>query len=113
MEEFCKVFFRPKKTLTKQDHGKLNAIIDPAVQRFRKLDDETQQEFWDAAGAFRRLYAFLAQIIPFQDSDLDKLYTYIRFILNKLTRPDYGPEYYFIKCGYALLSSGKSKEVSS
>jgi type I restriction enzyme R subunit len=55
----------------------------------------TQQEFRDAAGAFRRLYAFLAQIIPFQDSDLEKLYTYIRFLLNKLPKPDYGPEYDF------------------
>jgi type I restriction enzyme R subunit len=50
VEEFCKVFFRSKKTLTRQAHGKLNAIIDPAVQRFRKLDDETQQEFRDATG---------------------------------------------------------------
>lgn len=95
VEEFCKVFFRPKKVLTTQDHGKLNAIIDPAVQRFRKLDDETQQEFRDTAGAFRRLYAFLAQIIPFQDSDLEKLYTYIRFLLTKLPKLDYGPKYDF------------------
>jgi type I restriction enzyme R subunit len=95
VEEFCKVFFRPKKNLTKQDHGKLNAIIDPAVQRFRRLHDELQQEFRDTAGAFRRLYAFLAQIIPFQDSDLEKLYTYIRFLLTKLPKPDYGPEYDF------------------
>lgn len=95
VEEFCKVFFRPKKTLTKQDHGKLNSIIDPAVQRFQKLDDETQQEFRDAAGAYKRLYAFLAQIIPFQDSDLEKLYTYIRFLLAKLPKLDYGPEYDF------------------
>lgn len=95
IEEFCKVFFRPKKTLTKQDHGKLNSIIDPAAQRFQKLDDEAQQEFRDAAGAYKRLYAFLAQIIPFQDSDLEKLYTYIRFLLAKLPKLDYGPEYDF------------------
>jgi len=95
VEEFCKVFFRPKKTLTKQDHGKLNSIIDPAVQRFRKLDGEAQREFRDAAGAYKRLYAFLAQIIPFQDSDLEKLYTYIRFLLAKLPKLDYGPEYDF------------------
>ena len=36
--------------------------------------------------AFNRLYACLSQIIPFQDSDLEKLYTYVRFLLPKLTR---------------------------
>jgi len=45
--------------------------------------------------AFRNLYAFLSQVIPFQDTDLEKLYSYVRFLLTKLPRGDYGPVYRF------------------
>jgi type I restriction enzyme R subunit len=45
--------------------------------------------------AYRNLYAFLSQVIPFQDSDLEKLYSYIRFLLTKLPRGDRGPVYDF------------------
>ena len=95
VEEFCKVFFRPKERLTKHDHGKMNAIIDPAVKRFTHLDEDDKQEFPDASGAYRRLYSFLAQIIPFQDSDLEKLYTFLRFLQTKLPKRESGPEYDF------------------
>jgi|LSQX01.3.fsa_nt_gb type I restriction enzyme R subunit len=95
VEEFCRVFFRPKEKLTEHDHGKMNAIIDPAVKRFNQLDEDEKHEFRDAAGAYRRLYSFLAQIIPFQDSDLEKLYTFLRFLLTKLPTRESGPQYDF------------------
>ena len=41
----------------------------------------------------RNLYAFLAQMIPYQDSDLEKFYTYIRFLLSKLPRRSSGSGY--------------------
>lgn len=41
---------------------------------------------------FRNLYGFLSQVIPYQDSDLERLYTYLRFLLTKLPkREDGGP----------------------
>ena len=49
-------------------------------------DGATQEEFRTTLVAYRNLYAFLAQIIPFQDSDLEKHYAYIRFLLTKLPR---------------------------
>jgi type I restriction enzyme R subunit len=49
---------------------------------------------WPKMGILKRPLT-LAQIIPFQDSDLEKLYTYIRFLLTKLPKLDYGPEYDF------------------
>jgi type I restriction enzyme, R subunit len=45
--------------------------------------------------AYRNLYAFLAQVIPFQDSDLEKLYSYLRFLLTKLPPISRGPIYNF------------------
>ena len=48
-----------------------------------KSEDE-REDFRSALISFRNLYAFFAQIIPFQDSDLEKLYTYLRFLQKKL-----------------------------
>ena len=93
--EFCKVFYKPKRHQTTFDHAQMNACIDPAVNRYRELEEEVREEFRKTLVAYRNLYAFLAQIIPFQDSDLEKLYSYIRFLLTKLPRGDHGPVYNF------------------
>ena len=44
--------------------------------------------------AYKNLYAFLSQIIPFQDTDLEKLYSHLRFLLIKLPKRT-GPLYNF------------------
>ncbi|MCK4651976.1 MAG: type I restriction endonuclease subunit R, partial [Methanosarcinales archaeon] len=84
VEEFCRVFYKPRINPTPADHAKMNACIDPAVNRWRGLDEDAQEEFQKVLVAYRNLYAFLSQVIPFQDSDLEKLYSYIRFLLTKL-----------------------------
>jgi type I restriction enzyme, R subunit len=125
VEAFCKVFFKNKATQTPNDHAMMNAAIDPAVRRFEALDDDAQDEFRGLLGAFRNLYAFLSQIIPFQDSDLEKLYTYSRFLLSKLPRRRGGPQYDFdddvtlkfyrlqkISEGTIALSPGERGEVT-
>ncbi len=38
------------------------------------------------------MYGFLSQVIPYQDSDLEKLYTYLRFLLTKLPKRESGPD---------------------
>lgn len=86
VDAFCAVFFKPKEVQTPTDHGKMNACLDPAVGRFRQLDEEHQEEFRSLLNTFRNLYGFLAQVIPFQDSDLEKLYSYARFLGGKLPR---------------------------
>jgi type I restriction enzyme R subunit len=95
VEEFCKVFYRPKRNQTSTDHARMNACIDPAVGRYNRLEEEVQEEFRKTLVAFRNLYSFMSQVIPFQDSDLEKLYSYIRFLLNKLPRGNRGPVYNF------------------
>jgi len=95
VEAFCKVFFKPKATQTPTDHAMMNSIIDPAVTRFRAITEDEQEEFRTLLLTFRNLYSFLSQIIPFQDSDLEKLYTYTRFLLAKLPRRSDGPQYHF------------------
>ena len=95
VEEFCKVFYKPKRNQTASDHARMNACIDPAVNRYNELDEETRDEFRKTLVAYRNLYAFLSQVIPFQDTDLEKLYSYIRFLLTKLPKGDRGPVYNF------------------
>lgn len=95
VEEYCKVFFKAKAVQTPTDHAKMQAIIDPAVTRFKALDEDEGEEFRSLLITFRNLYSFLSQVIPYQDSDLEKLYTYARFLLSKLPRRAAGPKYDF------------------
>jgi len=95
VENFCKVFFAPRVTQTVHDHARLHSYLNPAVDRFRVLEVEKREEFRAALGAFLRLYAFLSQIIPYQDSDLEKLYTFGRFLQTKLPPLEGGPSYNF------------------
>jgi type I restriction enzyme, R subunit len=84
VEAFCKVFYKPKKTQTTADHAEMYRHIDPAVDRFKAKDEETQDEFRVALGAYVRLYAFMSQILPFTDPALEKLYTFGRFLETRL-----------------------------
>jgi type I restriction enzyme R subunit len=84
VEAFCKVFYKPKKTQTTADHAEMYRHLDPAVDRFKARDEATQDEFRVALGAYVRLYAFLAQILPFTDPALEKLYTFGRFLETRL-----------------------------
>lgn len=93
VEEFAKTFYKPKETQTASDHAKLNASLDPAVSRFSALKDK-QDEFRKTLVAYLNLYSFLSQILPYQDSDLEKQYSYLRFLLTKLPRKT-GPVYNF------------------
>ncbi|MBI5406297.1 MAG: type I restriction endonuclease subunit R [Nitrospirae bacterium] len=95
IEEFSKVFYKPARNQAASDHARMNACIDPAVVRYNELEEEEREEFRKTLVAYRNLYSFLSQVIPFQDSDLEKLYSYIRFLLTKLPRGDRGPAYNF------------------
>jgi type I restriction enzyme, R subunit len=90
VDEFARVFYRPRVQQTPADHARMNACIDPAVKRFMHLDEAAREEFSTVLVAYRNLYAFLSQVIPFTDADLEKLYSFVRFLLNKLPRR--GPE---------------------
>ena len=95
VQEFCKILFKPKTNNSPADHTAMNALLDGAIARFDVLDGQAQEEFRGLLTAFRNLYSFLSQVIPYGDSDLEKLYAYVRFLLRKLPRPKTGPQYDF------------------
>jgi type I restriction enzyme R subunit len=76
----------------------MNAALDPTVSRFAVLqrDKEEEAELWRGkVQAFRNLYGFLSQVIPYQDSDLERLYVFLRHLAAKLPRRRSGPAYQF------------------
>lgn len=86
VDAFCNVWFRPRSETIASEHQELNSIIDRCVERFKELDETSQEECKSNLESYRRLYAFLAQIIPYQDTGLEKLYVFTRFLLKKLPR---------------------------
>lgn len=84
VSSWCEIWFRNRMTPTGGEHKKLNAVLDLAVERFKQLGEEDQNLFKGQLVSFRNLYGFVSQIIPYQDSDHEKLYTYARFLLTKL-----------------------------
>lgn len=88
VDAFSKIFYKPGSASVR-DQAKLYAYIDPAVDRFKNLAEEKQDEFKKSLTSFTRIYSFLSQIIPFQDVELEKLYSFGRFLLTKLPKIDY------------------------
>jgi type I restriction enzyme R subunit len=98
VQRFCGVYFKPKQRQSVMDHQAMNAALDPAVSRFtvRQKDNEEEAELWRGkVQAFRNLYGFLSQVIPYQDSDLERLYVFLRHLAAKLPRRKTGPAYQF------------------
>ena len=95
VDAFAEAFFKPTANQTPTDHARINAAIDPAVGRFKALEEEERENFRKVLSAFRNLYSFLSQIIPFQDVDLEKLYAFVRFLLVKIPRRSSGISYSF------------------
>ena len=84
IEGLCKVFYTPKAKQAVTDQGRMNGYLNPGVDRFKALDEEKQEEFRSAIKGYVGLYAFLSQILPYPDLDLEKLYTFARFLQLKL-----------------------------
>lgn len=98
VDEFSRIFFAPKRRQSPGDHKAMNAVLDQAVARFKQLQESAEEdaELWRGkVQAFRNLYGFLSQVIPYQDSDLEKLFTYLRHLALKLPKRKSGPGYQF------------------
>jgi type I restriction enzyme R subunit len=92
VNQWCDIWFRPKTSLTGGEHKKLNTLLDPIINKYQALENPQQEQIRNQLNSFRNLYLFLAQIIPYQDSDLEKLYAYGRFLLKKLPRNANAPK---------------------
>ncbi len=88
IDKFCNIWFSTKKELRNSEHKLLNSILDPSVDRFKTYSEEEKETIKKQYVEFRNLYNFLSQVIPYNDSELEKLYVYLRNLLRKLPRRD-------------------------
>lgn len=79
VDAFAKVFFDPKAA---QD--RLYAVLGPVVERFQDISEQVQREFRGQLTDYARLYAFLAQVLTFSDTELEKLYVFARYLRRLL-----------------------------
>ena len=84
VEAFAKVFYLPIPRRQPGDHARLEACVQPARDRFQGLDEDGKTAFRDRLSAFVNLYAFLSQIIPYGDSELERLSSFGRRLLPSL-----------------------------
>ena len=87
---FAEVWYRGRRDHSATDHRVMNAVLDTVVQRFEDREEDEREEFRGQLTAYRNLYAFLSQIIPYQDTDLERLYAFARNLLAKLPPPGDG-----------------------
>ena len=87
---FTEVWYRGKRNHSAGDHRVMNALLDVVVQRFQDREEQDREQFRSQLNAYRNLYAFLSQIIPYQDSDLERLYAFVSNLLAKLPPPGDG-----------------------
>ncbi|MFC2085767.1 RNA-binding domain-containing protein [Bacteroidota bacterium] len=80
VDAFGDLFYSGKAT-----HEQLYAALSPFVERFEEEDDdEARNRFRKALDRYARLYAFLAQILPFRDVLLEKLYVFCKLLWKLL-----------------------------
>ncbi len=88
IEDLCRDYFSDTFKDTEHGHQKLYKHTANAVKNFQDLEKEQQDEFKHSLVAFRNLYSYMSQILPFSDVELEKFYTYSRFLLKQLPRRD-------------------------
>ena len=90
VEAFAQIFYLPLYKQNPSDHARMQKYIQPAVDRYRGLDDEQKEGFYEKITAYVRFYSFISQIIPYSDKELEMLYSFGRFLIPHLDAGDDG-----------------------
>lgn len=85
VEAFAQRFYKPKTT-----QAQLYAQLAPIVVRVAELHIDDQRTLRSLLTDYVRLYSFLAQVLPFTDTGLEKLYLFVRHLrrLIKVAREE-------------------------
>jgi type I restriction enzyme R subunit len=82
VDEFCQVRFSRVKDEIKIQ--KLHSLTDPLVEQYKEMEKKERVDFKSKLRDYVKCYAFLSQLIAFQDPRLEKLYHFGRFLVKKL-----------------------------
>jgi len=67
---------------------KIEALLGPIVESFKALEEDDRVNFRSKIRDYVKLYAFLSQIITFQDKELHKLYVFAEALSRQLPPED-------------------------
>jgi type I restriction enzyme R subunit len=85
VEAFAKIFYRSPAHQKASDHAAMQQQLQPAVDRFKAIPDEEKRvEFREKLNGYTRVYAFISQIVPYADPEMEMLYSYGRFLVPHL-----------------------------
>ncbi|MCI0458971.1 MAG: hypothetical protein L0Z62_18590, partial [Gemmataceae bacterium] len=79
---FATAFYKPRAVMEK-----VYATLKPVAERVEASDEADQREFRGLLHRYAELYAFLGQILQFEDAALEQLYQFCRCLLRLLPVP--------------------------
>ena len=88
VEGFSKVFFKSTKKQGNMDFGVLNSYLDPAVDRYKSLEERERDEFKSTLIKFARTYSFVSGIVRLDDADMHKFHAFAQCLIRKLPKDD-------------------------
>lgn len=90
IDAFANVYFNPNTKINNAKEQKyLYSFTDSAVERFKEITEEDKKdEFKKGIRSWTNLYAFLSQIMPFTDQELEKFYAYAKLLQMRLPKRD-------------------------
>lgn len=87
--EFADVWFSAEPDDTSV-HPRLYQLLAPARERFERLEPQDQDEFRKTLRQFNRMYVFLAQVLPYTDSELERNYAFTRLLERRVAKAEGG-----------------------
>ena len=82
IEAFAKLYFSTRNDQAFQAH------LKQALERYKALKKEEQELFRRDAGTYVTAYDFLAQLVDYDDQDLEKLHAFLKRLLPRLRSED-------------------------
>ncbi|MBS4331517.1 type I restriction endonuclease subunit R [Campylobacter vulpis] len=73
--------------LQRQSEDGIHSKLDTMVKEYNAKSDDEKTEFYTKAKAYLREYSFLARILPFNDTELEKLYILLKMLITKIAPP--------------------------
>ncbi|EKC8782616.1 type I restriction endonuclease subunit R [Campylobacter upsaliensis] len=76
-----------KAILDEQSEDKIHSKLDNMIKEYNAKNDDEKTKFYTKAKVYLREYAFLAQILPFNDIELEKLSILLKMLIAKIVPP--------------------------
>lgn len=73
--------------LKRERENAIHAKLDVIVARYGGLENDVRLEFYNKSKTYLKDYSFLAQILPFEDIELEKTYILLKKLITKLLPP--------------------------